>query len=335
MRVAVLGAGGLGSVIGGFLADAGADVTLIGRPAHMEAIRRSGLRVVGVRGDRTVKSNLAVAAHPKEADGDFDYLLLTVKAKDTATALDDAAVLRNRVGAAASLQNSIVKDGALADWLGRDRVIGAATIEAGTLIEPGVVSNHFTVPTTAYFGELDGPVSRRVETLVDAFKAAGFGTAASDDILHVEWEKLAQICTASTWFVTTLAACPEANFRQVLQVREAAEHFVAVAKEVLSVYTALGYRPQNFFAPLSRLVELDSLGFDDAVAMVMDQMGASPDGPRPASAPSLFVDLNRHRKTEVDYMLGPFVDEARRRSLDVAVLEGAYRVLRSLNTLFD
>lgn len=335
MRVAVLGAGGLGSVIGGFLADAGADVTLIGRPAHMEAIRRSGLRIVGIRGDRTVKKNLAVAVHPKEADGDFDYLLLTVKAKDTATALDDATVLRNRVGAAASLQNSIVKDGALVDWLGRDRVIGAATIEGGTLLEPGVVSNHFTVPITAYFGEFERPVSRRVETLVDAFKAAGFGTAASDDILHVEWEKLAQICTASTWFVTTLVACPEANFRQVLQVREAAEHFVAVAKEVLSVYTALGYRPQNFFAPLSRLVELDSLGFDDAVRMVMDQMGSSLNQHGPASAPSLFVDLNRHRKTEVDFILGPFVAEARRRSLDVAVLEGAYRVLRSLNTLFD
>jgi 2-dehydropantoate 2-reductase len=335
MRVAVLGAGGLGSVIGGFLAETGVDVTLIGRPAHMEAIRRHGLRILGVRGDRTVEKNLAVATHPKEADGDFDYLLLTVKAKDTATALDDAAVLRHRVGAALSLQNSIVKDGALADWIGRERVIGAATIEAGTMVEPGVASNHFTVPTTAYFGELDGPVTARVETLVDAFNAAGLGTMASQDILHIEWEKLAQICTASTWFVTTLAACPEASFREVLQVPEAAEHFVAVAKEVLSVYTALGYRPQNFFAPLSRLVELDTLGFDDAVRMVRQQMGASPGAPRPASAPSLFVDLTRHRKTEVDFMLGPFVAEARRRALVVPVLEGAYRVLRSLNTLFD
>jgi 2-dehydropantoate 2-reductase len=213
--------------------------------------------------------------------------------------------------------------------------LATATIEAGTMVEAGVASNHFTVPTTAYFGELDGPVTGRVETLVDAFNAAGLGAMASQDVLHVEWEKLAQICTASTWFVTTLAACPEASFREVLQVPEAAEHFVAVAKEVLSVYTALGYRPQNFFAPLSRLVELDTLGFDDAVRMVRQQMGASPGAPRPASAPSMFVDLTRHRKTEVDFMLGPFVAEARRRALDVPVLEGAYRVLRSLNTLFD
>ncbi|MEW6471020.1 MAG: ketopantoate reductase family protein [Actinomycetota bacterium] len=335
MRVAVLGAGGLGSVIGGLLADEGVDVTLIGRPAHMEAVRRRGLRIVGVRGDRTVRRNLAVATHPKEADGDFDYLFLTVKAKDTATALEDATELRDRVGVALSLQNSIVKDGVLADWLGRDRVIGAATIEAGTLTEPGVASNHFTVPTTAYFGELDGSRTRRVETLVEVFNAAGLGTKVSDDIVHVEWEKLAQICTASTWFVTTLAACPDVNYRDVLRIPDAAEHFVAVAKEVLSVYTALGYRPQNFFAPLSRLAELDALPFDDAVRMVMEQMGAQAGAPRPASAPSMFVDLTRRRKTEVDVMLGPFVDEARRRRLDVPVLLGTYRVLRSLNTLFD
>jgi 2-dehydropantoate 2-reductase len=336
MRVAILGAGGLGCVIGGLLADTGVDVTLIGRPAHMEAVRRGGLRIAGIRGDRTVVENLAAVSHPKEVQGDFDYLLLTVKAKDTATALDDAAVLADRVRAAASLQNSIVKDDALVDWLGRDRVIGAATIEAGTLVEPGVVSNHFTVPTTAYFGELDGRPSARVQALVDAFNAAGLGTKAADDIAHVEWEKLAQICTASTWFVTTLAACPEINFRDALRVPEAAEHFVAIAKEVLAVYTALGYQPQNFFVPLSRLVELHTLSFDDAVRMVMKEFGTPHGGPtRRPSAPSMFGDLIRHRRTEVDFMVGPFIEEARRRVIDVPLLSGAYRVLRSLNTFFD
>src|SRR6266545_1490799 len=144
MRVVVLGAGGLGSVVGGLLADAGVHVTLIGRPAHMEAIGYYGLRMVGVRGDRTVRGNLSLATHPKEAEGDFDYLFLTVKSKDTATALEDAAPLRDRVGAALSFQNSIVKDQALAEWLGSDRVVGAATIEAATLAEPGMVWNDFT-----------------------------------------------------------------------------------------------------------------------------------------------------------------------------------------------
>ena len=50
MRWCILGAGGLGSVIGGYLAKAGEEVTLIGRPAHMQAIRERGLRITGLRG---------------------------------------------------------------------------------------------------------------------------------------------------------------------------------------------------------------------------------------------------------------------------------------------
>jgi 2-dehydropantoate 2-reductase len=67
----------------------------------------------------------------------------------------------------------------------------------------------------------------------------------------------------------------------------------------------------------------------------MDQMGAQPGKLRPTASPSMYVDLIRKRKTEVDFMLGPFIDEANRRGLDVPVLLGAYRVLRSLNRLFD
>ena len=335
MRVVVLGAGGLGSVVGGLLADAGVHVTLIGRPAHMEAIGYHGLRIVGVRGDRTVRENLSLATHPKEAEGDFDYLFLTVKSKDTAAALDDAAPLRDRVGAALSFQNSIVKDQALAEWLGSDRVVGAATIEAATLAEPGMVWNDFTVPTTAYFGELGGPPSGRTAALAEAFNEAGLGAKVADDILHVEWEKLAQICTASTWFVTTLAACPGVSFRDVLGIREAAEHFVTVSKEVLAVYTSLGYRPENFFAPLSRLAELDALPFDDGVAMVLEHMGVPSDERRRSPSPSMYGDLVRKRKTEVDFILGPFIREAAERDIDVPVLLSAYRVLRSLNAFFQ
>ena len=336
-RIVVLGAGGLGSVIGGWLADAGADVTLVGRPAHVEAIRRNGLRITGHRGEKFVRDNLTAVDHPKEAPGDFDYLFLTVKSKDTAIALDDASILQDRVAAALSFQNSVTKDEILAQWIGRDRVIGAATIEPATLVAPGEVTNHFTVTVTAWFGELDGrsEPSGRVTTLVDAFDAAGLSARAADDIVHVEWEKLAQICAASSWFCTTLAAAPGVNFRHVLGHREAAEHFVTINKEVLSVYKALGYTPQNFFAPLSRLADLDAVTFEEAVELVMRHMGPVPGRPASNTSPSMYGDLMRRRKTEVDVILGPFIAAAAEQSIDVPVLLSAYRVLRSLNRCFE
>lgn len=153
MRIVVLGAGGLGSALGGYLAATGVDVTLVGRPAHVEAIRRDGLRIVGRRGDVLIKEHLTAVDHATAASGPFDYLILAVKAKDTATALADADPLRDVVTTALSVQNTVAKDSALADWIGGDRVIGASTIEGGTLEAPGLVRNHVTARVTAYFGD--------------------------------------------------------------------------------------------------------------------------------------------------------------------------------------
>ena len=84
MNICILGAGGLGSVLGAWLADSGVDVTLVARPAHVDAIRARGLQLAGFRGDLAVSENLRAVTSPDEATGDFDYLVLLVKAKDTA-----------------------------------------------------------------------------------------------------------------------------------------------------------------------------------------------------------------------------------------------------------
>src|SRR6478736_1102865 len=161
VRVVVLGAGGLVCVIGGRLAEVGADVTLIARPAHVEAIERDGLRIGGIRGDTVVRDNLRARTDARDVDEPVDYLILLTKTRDTATALASADGLRGTVATALSLQNSVTKDDLLVDWIG-DRAIGATTTEAGTIVAPGVVRHNATAPTSFYFGELDGTVSPRV-----------------------------------------------------------------------------------------------------------------------------------------------------------------------------
>ncbi|HCZ47978.1 MAG TPA: ketopantoate reductase family protein, partial [Gammaproteobacteria bacterium] len=90
MRFVILGAGGLGSVIGGYLAKAGEDVTLICRQAHADAVNTQGLKISGVRGDHLVRENLSAVTTPDEAEGEFDHLIILVKGKDTETALAQA-----------------------------------------------------------------------------------------------------------------------------------------------------------------------------------------------------------------------------------------------------
>lgn len=333
MRVVVLGAGGLGSVVGGYLADVGAEVTLVGRPAHVEAIRRDGLRITGRRGDLHVRDRLSAVTDPADAGGEFDYLILAVKAKDSARALADAAPLRDSVAVALSLQNTVEKDQRLADWIGADRVLGASTIEGGHLVEPGVVRNHVTTTVTAYFGELDGATTPRLTALAEAFDAAGMSAAAVDDIEQVEWEKLAQIGIAASWSVTAMGALPERSFAEGLAVAHGAEYFVTLAKEFLSVYRAKGYTPRSFYAPISKLREIDALGFDEAVEMMMEQGRLL--STNKVGRPSMYEDLIRRRRTEVDFMLPPYIEAAKQTGIDVPVLRTAYMIIKTVDNFLD
>jgi len=332
LRICILGAGGLGSVVGGWLAESGVNVTLVGRPAHVEAIREHGLTISGIRGKRSVRNRLEALTSAEEAHGPFDLLILCVKARDTAEALYAARRLRDGTRMALSLQNTIEKEQTLADWIGSERVIGCSTTEAGTLAGPGRVQHVATAPTAFYFGELDGEPSERVATLVDAFTKAGFHSKSTPDIRHVEWEKLLQISVLATWSVSTMGMMPGGSVAEALVVREAAEHYVAIAHELLAVYRALGYEPQDFFRPYSRFRALANEGFEEAVTGVQAQ-GQRMLDEGVVGRPSLHVDLMRGKPTEVEYCLAPFLAEADRLSLAVPTARAGYRIIRSLEQM--
>jgi 2-dehydropantoate 2-reductase len=330
MRICILGTGGLGSVLGGYLAKAGVDVTLIGRPAHMQAIAQRGLRISGIRGEFLIRDRLTPLTHPREAEGTFDYLILLVKGKDNQQALQDAATLTRRVSAALSLQNGVGKNDILEQWIGADKVIGASTIEGGTLVEPGYVRNTLTTPTTVYFGERDGSDSGRVQELTAAFNHAGLGAQAVPNITQVEWEKLLQIATASGWSVTTLASVPRLTFADGVAVREGAEHYVQLASELLTIYKALGYTPQDFYAPLSRFRHLDGWSFAEAVEQVME-MGRRLQAQGMTGRTSMHEDVLRGRKTEVDFILKPFVEKAEALGIASPTVKAVYRISKTVD----
>jgi 2-dehydropantoate 2-reductase len=332
MRFVILGAGGLGSVIGGYLAKAGEDVTLICRPAHAEAINSKGLKISGVRGDHLVRENLTAVTSPDEAAGEFDHLIILVKGKDTETALAQAEGLKTRCRNVFSLQNGIGKEERLRTWAGRDKVVGASTIEGGTLIEPGVVSNPLTTPITAWFGELDGGTSPRTDALAEAFTRAGLEARSVPNIMQVLWEKLVQIGTASGWSVSALGL--RLYFQDGLLVRQGAEHYVALAKDMLRVYGAMGYTPQNFYAPMSQFKELNELDFEGGVAMMM-KLGERLKQQKMQGRTSMHEDVIRGKKTEVDFLLKPFLDKAAELGLAVPVLETVYRIVKTQDAYLE
>lgn len=326
------GAGGLGSVIGGYLARVGYPVTLIARKPHVDAINADGLGIDGVRGSFTVRDHLRAVTHPDRVEGPIDYYILLTKAKDAEAALADAEILAPRVGAALSLQNGIGKEQAVAACFGTDKVIGGSILEGATLVGPGQAHNHVTVPVTAYFGEFDAPVSPRSQTLAQAFNDAGLGARAVDDIRHVLWEKIVQVGGASAWSASTLVGMPALDYWDGLASPAGSAHYICLAKELINVYKAMGYKPQNFFAPVSRLREIDSGDLQNLTELFAGVgVEKQQNRDRQPVRTSLHCDLLAGRKTEVDEILKPLLDAAARYDIPTPTFTGAYRVIKTLH----
>jgi len=134
--ILVAGAGALGSVVGGLLAAAGWPVTLLGRRAHLDAVRARGLAVEGLFGAHRVQG-LACVTDAAELRGPYAAVFLTVKAWDTAAVAAAIAPHLAADGFLLSLQNGLGNVEAAERALGAARVLGARVIFGAELVEPG------------------------------------------------------------------------------------------------------------------------------------------------------------------------------------------------------
>jgi 2-dehydropantoate 2-reductase len=186
MRIAVIGAGGIGGIFGAALAKVGAEVIFVARGAHLAAIRQNGLRVEGDRGETHIRP--AHAADDVATIGPVDIVLLCVKLWDVETA---GAQLRPLLGpetAVIPLQNGVDAHERLIPLLGREPVMGGSAFVTGSIVAPGVIRQTGTYQRMT-FGELDGRMSQRGQALADLCAAAGFDAVFSPDILVPLWEK--------------------------------------------------------------------------------------------------------------------------------------------------
>ncbi|HZR99985.1 MAG TPA: ketopantoate reductase family protein [Chloroflexota bacterium] len=315
MRVLVVGAGSLGTVVAAALAASGCDVTLYCRPAQVAPIRAEGLTLSGVR---DVRARVQATASAGEI-GPVDYLLLAVKTRDTEAAL--AAVRDVPVGAAASLQNGLAKDDQLVACFGRERVLGAATILGATASGPGRAT--WTMAGMSYFGELDGPPTPRVEALVAAFNAAGLPAEAVADVRAVEWSKLCQIVPAAA-----LSALTRLEYYKVCKQPGLAGLFVDLTRECAAVAAADGVQIGDYqgFNPHT----LVTLPRAEAVATVIGRGQAMEAQGLTEMRISMLQDLLRGRPTEVEETLGYVVRRAAARAVPAPLTHFAYGVIRGV-----
>ncbi len=188
MNICFIGAGALGSTIGGTLARGGADVWLIDPfEAHVDAINAHGLRML----EADVETTVRVTACTRAADIGVlaDLVIVLVKSYHTRAAIRAAAPIIGPDTVVMSLQNGLGHEDILAEEVGRHRVMAGKTYVGGVLLAPGHVRSG-VVGKETIIGELDGTLSPRAQRIAAAFNAAGILTHLSDNIMGTMWDKL-------------------------------------------------------------------------------------------------------------------------------------------------
>ena len=187
MKIAIYGAGGVGGYYGARLAQAGADVHLIARGAHLRALKEEGLRIRSPKGDAELR---LPATENAEDIGPSDYVLFCVKSFDTEKAAARLPSLLKADTAVISLQNGVDNEEKIGAAIGLDYVMGGASFIMSTISEPGVIE-HVGELSRIVFGELDGKPSDRAERWLALCQEAGIEAELSLNVRSVLWNKFA------------------------------------------------------------------------------------------------------------------------------------------------
>jgi 2-dehydropantoate 2-reductase len=298
MRIAVYGAGGVGGYFGGRLAQAGAEVHLIARGAHLQALREHGLSVRSVKGDFEVQA--PATDNPAEV-GPCDFVLFCVKTFDTDTAAARLGPLVGESTAVVSLQNGVENEEKLARAVGEDHVMGGAAFIFAEIAEPGVIV-HTGGPASITFGELDGHTSQRAKRLLACCEQAGFEAELSATIKTVLWAKLAFICAQAG--MTAAVRLPIGEIRTAAAAWAAFSHLVA---EVCAVAEADGH-------PVPHAAQKRALALAQGV--------------EPGSFSSLHDDLVAGRRMELEALHGFVGRRAAQHGLAVPTSDAVYAILQ-------
>ena len=234
MKIHFLGAGALGCAIGGTLAAAGSDVTLIDRyQAHVDAINRDGLLMKEGETDRVVRVK---AASDCRGLPPADLVIVLVKSFHTRDAIMSALPIVGEHTAVMSLQNGLGHEDILAEAVGSSRVLAGKTYVGGVLLGPGrIVAG--TRGKRTIIGELDGSIGRRVTAIADEFERAELPTTVSDNIVGTMWDKL--LINVATGALSGITELPYGGLYAVPEVEACA---VAAVAEAMAVARAAGVK---------------------------------------------------------------------------------------------
>lgn len=276
MKIAVVGAGAMGSVYSGLLADAGNEVWAIDVwDDHISAIKRNGLRVEGASGDRVVAT--VNATRDAAEAGACDLYIIATKASGVAAAAESISPYMGADSLILTIQNGLGAGERIAAHAPTDRVLlGVAEGFGASMRGPGHV--HHNAMKLIRIGEMQGGLTERAKNVGAVWREAGFDVKCFADIDQLIWEKFVCNCTLSA--PCTTFDCTVGELRG-----DPARWSVALgcAREAYAMGQA---KKINF-------------SFDDPVAYVTEFAERMPH-----ARPSMLLDHHAQRRSEIDAING-------------------------------
>jgi len=315
MKIVILGAGALGTVLGAHLARAGEDVTLIARGQRAAYLQEHGATIAGLV-DFTVP--VRVVTDPSQVH-DADALIVTVKTYDMVSAL--ASVKHLDVGSVLSIQNGVLKNEQLAQTFGWEKVLGAMAAFSGAVLPTGTV--RFTVNQGLYLGELPEGTSIRVQTLGDTFVRAGILVQVTPSIQSFEWAKYLAFVS---WMAPAVLTRLETY--KFLQEAQTASIVATILHEMTQIATrrAIVLEDITFFPTKT----FSQLAFNDLVTH-LQQMGDELASQAPLHKVSTLQDVEQGKRLEVEETLGYAVRQSATLGLPTPTMDVCYKLIAGIN----
>ena len=298
MRIAIVGAGGVGGYFGAKLARAGESVVMLARGAHLDAIRRDGLRVRSTPEGESVAKVEAVDSFTGQPA--VDMALFCVKSFDTRSAAEALRPVMGPSTGVVSLQNGVDNEETLDEVLGRGVALGGAAYVFASIDAPGVIVHKFA--GRIVFGEMDGRVSERATRLRDALARAGVPVEVTTDIGRVLWEKYLLISAQAG--MSALTRCPAGVLRET---PEAWRMYRLILEELAALAGPAGVTLAG-----------------DVVDTIMKQAAAI----APDAYSSLHHDLTQGKRLELEALHGHAVRLGERHGVPTPMVFAVYAALK-------
>lgn len=308
--VVVVGAGAMGGLFGGLLAEGGLPVTLVDAwPEHVAAINDGGLRMVGVGGDRRIKIK---ATSDARSIAKADVVLVQCKAYANEAAAESIRHLFGADGStvAISFQNGLGNEERIGRIIGAGNVLAGLTSQAGLVEAPGVVRNFGDLPTQ--IGEKGGGISERAKAIAAAFSRHNLPVTASANVMREKWKKL-----LGNVSLGAISAVTDMRSFEIMGLPETRAVALRALDEAAAVARAEGH----------------DLDLDEARSVMLKLVDTTGGGTG-ASKSSMREDIIRRRRTEIDTIHGAVADLGRKHGVATPMIDTLVALVKGLQSQY-